>query len=528
MRRFFYALALLYIASCCAPRTDIPDIGAGFGCETLHAPWHGLDASTRFTCHSTADRFFFSFDAVDSTLTLTEPFTNERDVDPEDRVEFFFSPAADLSEPYYCAEIDPHGRVMDYKAQFYRDFDFGWGYRTLEARGEITPWGYRVAGSVSREELASLGIDLDGVFWFGVFQGDYAADGSVRWFSYVPQDVASPDFHQSGVFFPCRMTPRQESPGVVIYPGDVKTVGIAEWERRLKLSGIRRIGLHAATVNDPVDSLAAFVQSPLGQEFLGLCKKLDVDVEYEIHAIESLLPRGLYAEHPEWFRCGEEGTRVADYNLCFTNPEVIAAIRPQLEKMLEWMKPTTHRYYLWPDDKEWKYCCCEQCSAYSPSEQTLIFENRLLALLREYDPEATLAHLAYHQTLPAPHKVRASEGVFLEFAPILRDYANPLTEEEMTALQENLLAFPAGTQAILEYWLDASMYARWKKDTRNEVPFNKDQCRRDIDNYRSFGATEITTFATWIDGAYINRFGDTGPLFRSYGESFKQDASSGK
>lgn len=530
------------------------DLGQGFSSGALHAPWDGRDNDTRFDCHSTAERFFFRFEVSDSTLTLTEPFTGERDVDPEDRVEIFFAADASLSQPYYCAEMDPLGRTMDYKAQTYRQFDFDWDFRTLEVRGQVTPWGYRVAGSVAREELASLGLDLEGGFWMGVFQGEAdgaaafdgggaggaagaaggaggaagaaaagaagTAGGEIRWYSLVPTDDATPDFHQPKVFFPCRMTPRTEQRGVVVYPGDVTSLGTGEWEKRIRLGGLRTLGLHAATSNDPIDSLEAFVRSAAGQEFLALCEREGVAVEYELHALETLLPRELFASHPEYFRMDETGERVADYNLCFSSEEAVEAMRPQLERLLEWMRPSSHRYFLWPDDKQHKYCNCERCRALSPSEQTLLFENRLLAMLREYDPEATLAHLAYHQTLAAPVRVRAAEGIFLEYAPILRDYADPLPEAELAALQDNLLAFPPATQHILEYWLDESMNARWKRPERPLLSFDPALCARDVALYRRQGACSLTNFATWLDGPYVAQHGPTDSLFAGFAEAF--------
>ena len=93
-----------------------------------------------------------------------------------------------------------------------------------------------------------------GGFWMGVFQGE-ASEGGTLWYSLVPTDDAKPDFHQPKVFFPCRMTPRAERRGVVVYPGDVKTLSPEEWRKRIRLGGLETIGLHAATSNDPIDSL---------------------------------------------------------------------------------------------------------------------------------------------------------------------------------------------------------------------------------------------------------------------------------
>lgn len=515
-------MPLLISLQACSDDSVIPDVGQGFEAHALHAPWDGLDTDTRFCCHSTAERFFFSFEVADSTMVLTDPFTNEMDVSPEDRVEIFFSPTADLKSGYHCAEIDPHGRTMDYAARYYREMDFGWNFLSLETRAERTPWGYRVGASIARAELESLGLDLEGGFYMGAFQADFKPDGSVVWYSLIPTDDDEADFHKPGVLFNCRMTPKQERRGVVVYPNDITSLGLEEWEKRFRQSGINLIGLHAATVNDPIDTLEAFVRSKTGQAFLGMCKDMGVDVEYELHALQNVLPRELFDEHPEYFRMDPDGQRQQQYNMCFSSEAAVEAMRPQIESMLEWMRPTTHRYFFWTDDKQGRFCNCENCRAYSESEQALMYENRLLALLREYDPEATLAHLAYHQTMEHPVNMRAAEGIFVEFAPISRDYALPLPEASAQVLKDNLLAFPGYSQHILEYWLDESMFSRWKRDSLVQMHFEPWQCARDIEGYRSMGAADITCFATWLYGDYVARYGSTEAIFRGYGESFSE------
>lgn len=515
----FAALALLFSCN----QSSLQDIGQGYTTYGLFAPWDGKETNTRFSCHSTAERFFFSFEVEDSTLTLVEPFVDERDVDPEDRVEIFFSPDKSLGKGYYCAEIDPRGNVMDYHAHLYRDLDFKWRFQTIKTDATITPWGYRVGGSISREELESLGIDLENGFWMGVFQADFKSGEKETWYSLVPTDDSEPDFHKEGVLAQFRCTPKAERKGVVIYPDDVTTLGLDEWERRIDLAELNLIGLHAATVNDPLDTLEAFIKSDLGQRFLTLCKHKGVDIEYEVHSLEFLLPHNLFETHPDYFRMTEDGQRVADYNMCFSNPEAIEAMRPQLEKLLQWMKPTTHRYFFWADDKQNRYCQCESCSRLSPSEQILSYETQFLKLLRVYDADATLAHLAYHQTLEAPVNMRVPEGIFLEFAPILRDYSLPLSAAQANALKANLLAFPGSEAHILEYWLDESMFSRWHKDKLVPLTFKQEECARDIAKYRSLGATDMTCFATWLNGSYISQYGSTDRLFSNYGNAFGQN-----
>lgn len=517
---------ILAVSGCAINQKEKTDIGIGFEASGLNAPWDSDTNGTRFTCHATNDRFFFNFEADDSTVVFADTLNTERDIDPYDRVEVFFSPDREM-ESYYCAEIDPKGRIMDYNAHFYRNFDFGWDFSTMETFSAVIPGGYRVEGSVSLAELRQLGMDLEKGFMFGVFQGDCGQDGLISWYSLIATDDAEPDFHKPDVLFPVRMTPKAEKRGVVIYPSDVKVLGIHEWERRFKQSGINLVGLHAATMNEPLDELEAFVKSKEGQDFLKLCKRYGIDVEYEIHALQLLMPRNQFDVHPEYFRQGQDGRRLQMYNMCFTSKEAIESMRPQIKAMMEWMHPTTHRYFIWTDDKIGAFCTCDECREYSPSEQALIYENRLLALLREYDPEATLAHLAYNQTLEAPVKVAANEGIFLEFAPINRNYSESLSESALESMKHNMLAFPTYSIHILEYWLDESMFSHWKKKELVPLPFNKNECARDVSMYRKFGATSITSFATWLNDNYIERYGPTDDIFTGYRDAFDFAYSAG-
>ena len=177
MKKVLFLITLALMVSC--SETEFRDLGSGFQANVFFAPWDGLASPTRFTCHSTAEKFFFNFEVVDSTLTIREPFSGERDVEPEDRVEVFFSPDLKLKE-YYCAEIDCLGRVLDYKAAFYRKFDFDWDFSSLSIWTSFTDFGYRVMGSIDIEELNDLGIDTGGGFYMGVFQDDFKPDGRCR------------------------------------------------------------------------------------------------------------------------------------------------------------------------------------------------------------------------------------------------------------------------------------------------------------------------------------------------------------
>ncbi len=524
MKNFSVLLVVLYSCAClmssCEHGENLPDIGQGFEVDSLSDPWDGLSINTRFCSHIHGDRFYFNFEAADSTMTLTN-VTQENDLEVEDRVEIYFSPEKDMKKSYYCVEMDPHANVLDYKADYYRKLDFQWNFSTLQVQSDVTPWGYRVSGSIALCELESFGINLEKGFWLGVFQADYHPDGSVNWFTLVPTDSKEADFHTPDNLMKCKATQMKERRGVVLYPNDITSLGVNEWAHRIDVAGINLIGLHAATFNDPIDSLKNFVQSELGQQFLRMCEGKGVDVEYEVHALQYLLPRDMFTVHPEYFPADSNGVRQQAYNICFTSEEVLEAMRPRLEALLEWMKPTTHRYFFWPDDAQIP-CLCENCRKYTASEQNLLYENRFLEMLREYDKEATLAHLAYAKALDAPRKVRANSGIFLEYAPIGRDYKSSLSPNEAAAYKANLLAFPAYSQHILEYWLDESMFSQWKPNELVPLPDNSVQCAEDITFYRGNGACSITTFATWLNGRYVEKYGSADSIFVKYGQSFSR------
>ena len=133
-------------------------------------------------------------------LTVFDEFPTERTVDDEDRVEIFFS-CDSLMTSYWCAEIDPKARPMDYAAHFGQPFDYEWNFRTLQAQATLTEKGYRVDASVALSELRELGIDTKD-FYMGVFRADFHPDGSVNWYSLVSTDDKSAYFHKPNVLFP--------------------------------------------------------------------------------------------------------------------------------------------------------------------------------------------------------------------------------------------------------------------------------------------------------------------------------------
>ena len=317
-----------------------------------------------------------------------------------------------------------------------------------------------------------------------------------------------------------------EMRGVVLTVDDLATV---DWPKLASECGINTIGTH---INP--GQVRDFLATDKGKQFLAGCKEYGITVEHQLHAVNELLPRELFDQDPSMFRMNEDGERTPDFNCCVHSEKALSMIAENAASFARVLRADNHRYYYWLDDGA-PVCMCPSCKDLSASDQALIIENRMLEAIREVDPEAMVAHLAYYRTLEAPAKVKPDQGIFLEFAPIFRSWERPLCDtaavahpdfppmtngENLRYLEDNLKVFPASTAVVLEYWLDVSLFSRWKKPAV-ELPWNGDVFRQDISTYASYGIRNVTSFAVYMDDAYFARFPSTAAL-KEYGTALAE------
>jgi len=489
------------------------------GAEAIRSfsfPWSSRPAPvTEFRAWADADHLYFGFTAEDDDLVVETRFDGESTLDREDRVEIFFARDEALAR-YYCIEIDPLGRVHDYAAQHYRQFDSAWNCPGLRAAGARSPRGYTVEAAVPFATLSDLMGRATGpgaALRVGLFRAEFRrsalGDAPDNWISWVRPATSEPDFHVPSAFREWRIpasgsepTPAFRTRGVVLVPDDLS---LADWPDRAAKAGLTTVALHHGT--SPA-AVAAFIGSPPGRAFLDRCAQLGLEVEYELHAMNELLPRSLFAAEPLLFRMNDQGERT-----------------PAALRLARQLRPTTGRYFFWGDDGL-PWCQCPRCREFTESDQALILENHLVRALRQIDPAAQLAHLAYHNTLPAPRRVKAEPGVFLEFAPIHRSYDKPYHEQTgpdvrdaLAALEANLRVFPTHSAQVLEYWLDVSRFSGWKRPAV-ELPWRRDVIEADAATYARLGIRHVTTFAVWIDADYVRRFGEPAAL-AEYGAALR-------
>lgn len=312
-----------------------------------------------------------------------------------------------------------------------------------------------------------------------------------------------------------------EMRGVVL---TTKELAEVDWVSLAASNGLNTIGTHITP-----SEVVAFLSTPEGRRFRKDCKRNGIAVEHQLHAMGELLPRDLFEEAPSMFRMDSTGQRTTDYNCCAHSEKALEIIAENAAKLAKVLHPDNHRYYFWLDDNV-PTCYCERCREYSPSEQALLIENRMLKEIRKVDPKAKLAHLAYSMFMEPPVKVKPEEGIFLEFAPIYRSWEVPLTETEALCprgypvtngdnlrwLEENLKVFPADDAVVLEYWLDVSLFSRWKRPAV-QLPWKGDVCSSDLATYASYGIKNVTSFAVYMDAGYFECFPSTLPI-EEYGQ----------
>lgn len=177
-------------------------------------PWESrLAPPTEFRAVCDDRNLYFVFRVHDDDVVVEDAFTGEDVVVREDRVELFFTLDPEL-KTYYCAEIDPRGRVSDYAATFYRRFDRGWRFPGLRTVGAATRDGYIVEGSIPHSTFEVLGLPVltsasGRKLITGVFRAEFShgagADPVQAWISWVHPRTAKPDFHVPGAFGCFRM-----------------------------------------------------------------------------------------------------------------------------------------------------------------------------------------------------------------------------------------------------------------------------------------------------------------------------------
>ncbi len=309
--------------------------------------------------------------------------------------------------------------------------------------------------------------------------------------------------------------------GVIIHPHELSE----SWLKQAQVLQLNVLGLHPPGGPDAASNLAMMLEdlrTQRMQRLLDQAQTMGLTIEYEMHAVSYLLPRSLFASHPDLFRMNEKGERTPDFNLCASSRQALESLAESAARLAALLPSASHRYYFWLDDVTQSSCHCPHCRDLTPSDQQLLCVHAMLDGIRSVDPKASLAYIAYLDALRPPKSVQPAPGVFLEYAPIKRRLDASLNDPRCAENQHECAPLPALLQSfgrqgaqVLEYWLDNSLLSGWKLPPK-PYKLQSDVLRSDVAYYRSLGFQSITSFACYLGAEYVALHGE--PDLSDYGK----------
>lgn len=167
----------------------------------FHYPWDpGTPSPTSFRALHDDHWLYCLFSVSDPAPYIHVERNRKTEVAASSRAEIFFK-ADDKLNPYYCLEIDPTGRVLDYEAAHYRKFNFEWSWPKdhLQVKTHRNTAGYSIEIAISKASLRQLGLLKGNTLHAGLFRGDrlppHGGEEEFKWISWVRPDAETPDFH---------------------------------------------------------------------------------------------------------------------------------------------------------------------------------------------------------------------------------------------------------------------------------------------------------------------------------------------
>lgn len=139
-----------------------------------------------------------------------------------------------------------------------------------------------------------------------------------------------------------------------------------------------------------------------------------------VHTLQQFVPQTLFAEHPAYFGCDDNGTRQPNRQPCLRNDDVFRLA-------VEWAKnyfAGEHVILSISQNDNQDFCQCEACKAFNAahgnvdSAALLDFVNRVAAEVKRDYPDAQMETLAYQNSLNPPAGLTVADNVVIRLCPI--------------------------------------------------------------------------------------------------------------
>jgi hypothetical protein len=164
-------------------------------------PWENeTPPLTSFKALHSKDWLYLLYKVKDDHINVLVKTNEKSEVVSSDRVEIFFR-KDDQMLPYYGLEMDPHGRVFDYLAEYHRKFTSTWSWPEgqLVIKANKVADGYTVEVAISKKSLKQLELIKGNKIEAGIYRGDCAEitedNSKIKWISWIRPDSPTPNFH---------------------------------------------------------------------------------------------------------------------------------------------------------------------------------------------------------------------------------------------------------------------------------------------------------------------------------------------
>ena len=191
-----------------------------------------------------------------------------------------------------------------------------------------------------------------------------------------------------------------------------------------------------------------------------------------VHSLDSLVPRELFKDHPEYFPF-IDGKRVNGYvQRCLANPDVL---KLSIARVRQWIKEHPEATIISVSQNDTgNWCQCEQCKAYddqegSPAASLIRFVNSIAEDVERNCPNVQIDTLAYQYTRKPPRTLRPRQNVIIRLCSIECCFAHALAtcpSEENRRFRDDILAWePVATK--LYVWDYTPNFAHYQQPFPN-------------------------------------------------------------
>ncbi|HTL55771.1 MAG TPA: DUF4838 domain-containing protein, partial [Candidatus Limnocylindrales bacterium] len=230
-----------------------------------------------------------------------------------------------------------------------------------------------------------------------------------------------------------------------------------------------------------------------------------------VHSLDTLVPRDLYKDHPEYFPL-IKGKRANGYvQRCLSNPEVVKMGKARVRDWIKEHPEATIISVSQNDTGNW--CECEKCKELddregSPSASLIQFVNAIAEDIEHDYPNIRIDTLAYQYTRKPPKTIRPRPNVIIRLCSIECCFAHSLAgcdSNENRRFREDIIAWePIAPKLYI--WDYTPNFAHYQQ------PFpNFDVLQPNVQFFVQHGVKGLFEQGNYSPGGY----GEMGPL-RAY------------